>query len=220
MGNKGRFIVVEGLEGAGKSTALKTIKQVLNTYVPELITTREPGGTRVGEVARELIKEANASEPLDPRSELLLLYASRVQLIEQVILPALNRGCWVLADRFELSTWAYQGGGRKLDVEMIARLSSFCLRDLKPDLTIFLDIHPQQGLKRVKKRGKTDRIESESLAFFDEVYHGYHEQVKKLQNVIVIDAHQPLVVVQQNICLGLENYLRKIGIKQEPVIER
>ena len=202
----GHFIVVEGLEGAGKSTALSTIKRFLIERVPELITTREPGGTRVGEAARQLIKEI--AEPLDARTELLLLYASRVQLIEQVIRPALNRGCWVLGDRFELSTWAYQGGGRKLDPEMIAHLSSFCVKHIKPDLIIFLDISPEQGLKRALKRGKVDRIEQESLAFFTDVFNSYHHHIKTMPNVVRIDASKPLVVVQDSIRSVLEKYMR------------
>ena len=211
--NKGHFIVVEGLEGAGKSTALNTIKSFLTGHVPELITTREPGGTRVGEAARHLIKESVLTEPLDPRAELLLLYASRVQLLEQVIRPALNRGCWVLADRFELSTWAYQGGGRQLDHAMISHLSSFCLHDFKPDLTLFLDISPQQGLKRVRRRGKADRIEQESLSFFADVYDGYQEQIKNIHNVVVIDASKPLAEVQQLISTALDRYLHASCLK-------
>jgi len=203
----GHFIVVEGLEGAGKSTALSTIKQFLVERVPELITTREPGGTRVGEAARQLIKETVSAEPLDARTELLLLYASRVQLIEQVIRPALSRGCWVIGDRFELSTWAYQGGGRKLDPEMIAHLSAFCVKDIKPDLIIFLDISPEQGLRRALKRGKADRIEQESLAFFTQVYTSYHHYIKTMTNVVCIDASKPLAVVQKLLCASLEQYL-------------
>src|SRR5258708_6479514 len=107
MMTPGRFIVVEGLEGAGKSTALTTIKRYLVENAIDVITTREPGGTHVGEITRQLLKESIPSEPLDPRAELLLFYAARVQLIEQVIRPALQRGSWVLADRFELSTFAY-----------------------------------------------------------------------------------------------------------------
>ena len=207
MSKKGRFIVVEGLEGAGKSTALNAIKRFLTERVPELITTREPGGTRVGEAARQLIKETMVDEPLDPRTELLLLYASRVQLIEQIIRPALDRGCWVIGNRFELSTWAYQGGGRALDLSVIAQLSSFCLQDFKPDLIIFLDISPQQGLKRALKRGKADRIEQESLSFFTKVYNSYHQRIKDMTNVVVIDASQPLVVVQNLIQKTLEKYV-------------
>ena len=206
MSKKGHFIVVEGLEGAGKSTAISTIKHVLQGQVPDIITTREPGGTHVGETARRLIKETVPSEPLDPRTELLLLYASRVQLLEQVIRPALNRGCWVLADRFELSTWAYQGGGRKMDRSFIATLSSFCLHDCKPDLIIFLDISPEQGLKRALKRSKADRIEQESLSFFKDVYQSYHEHIKAMNNVAVIDASKPLPVVQHSIRVALEQY--------------
>ncbi len=202
----GHFIVVEGLEGAGKSTALNTIKRFLAGRVSELITTREPGGTRVGEAARQLIKETVALEPLDARTELLLLYASRVQLLEQVIRPALHRGCWVVGDRFELSTWAYQGGGRQLDLDMIARLSTFCVKDIKPDLIIFLDISPEQGLRRALKRGKADRIERESLDFFTNVYNSYHHYIKSMPNVAIIDASKPLAVVQHLICTTLENY--------------
>ena len=210
MLNKGRFIVVEGLEGAGKSTALNTIKGYLVEQGAEIITTREPGGTRVGEAARHLIKESVSTEPLDPRAELLLLYASRVQLVENVIRPALKRGCWVLADRFELSTWAYQGGGRKLDPDVIAHLSSFCLHDFKPDLIIFLEISPEQGLKRVKKRGKADRIEQESLSFFNEVYDSYHMRIKSMNNVVIIDASNPLAMVQQSIRMAIEHYARTL----------
>ncbi len=202
----GHFIVVEGLEGAGKSTALTTIKRFLAERVPEIITTREPGGTRVGETARQLIKETS-NEPLDARCELLLLYASRIQLIEQVIRPALTRGCWVIGDRFELSTWAYQGGGRQLDPDMISQLSSFCVKDIKPDLIIFLDISPEQGLKRALKRGKADRIEQESLTFFTQVYNSYHHYIKNMKNVICINASKPLSIVQDEIQATLEKYL-------------
>jgi dTMP kinase len=208
MMSTGHFIVVEGLEGAGKSTAMNTIKRFLAADGVEIITTREPGGTRVGEAARQLIKESMPTEPLDPRSELLLLYASRVQLLERVIRPALERGAFVIADRFELSTWAYQGGGRQLDREMIAHLSSFCLNDLKPDLVIFLEISPQQGLMRALKRGKADRIEQESLSFFTDVHQAYQERIKAMSNVVVIDASKPLGVVQKLIRLALEQYLQ------------
>jgi len=212
MLNKGHFIVVEGLEGAGKSTALSTIQNYLRAYTKELIITREPGGTHVGETARRLLKESLPSEPLDARTELLLLYASRVQLLEQVIRPALTRGCWVLGDRFELSTWAYQGGGRKLDGDLISHLSSFCLQGFKPDLIIFLDISPEQGLKRALRRGKADRIEQESLAFFKEVHMSYHEHIKTMENVMVIDASQPLQRVKESICEALDVYIHKHSI--------
>jgi len=216
MPNQGSFIVVEGLEGAGKSTALDVIKRVLTPYIPELVITREPGGTHVGEVARELIKETLPEEPLDPRTELLLFYAARVQLIEQVIRPALERGAWVLADRFELSTLAYQGGGRNLSSAMIEHLSAFCIEDIKPDLIIFMDVTPEQGMQRVVSRGKTDRIEQESMVFFNAVYDRYHHHIKTMNNVVIIDAGKPLPVVQESIRKALENYI-DLTMELDPV---
>ena len=204
--NRGHFIVVEGLEGAGKSTAMRTIKHFLADKVSEIITTREPGGTHVGETARHLIKHSLPEEPLDSRAELLLLYAARVQLLERVVRPAINRGCWVIADRFEWSTWAYQGGGRKLNTEMIGHLSNFCVADLHPDLIIFLDISPELGLKRIANRRETDRIEQEELSFFQDVHAGYQSLIKTSKHVVVIDASQPLGRVQNNIIKALEAY--------------
>lgn len=204
---RGHYIVVEGLEGAGKSTAIKTIKSYLSSRVDEVMVTREPGGTRVGEAARHLIKEINPDEPLDDRAELLLLYAARIQLIERVIKPKLASGCWVIADRNELSTFAYQGGGRKMDNAFISLLSSFSMQGFKPDLVIFLDVSPQRGLSRAYSRGTTDRIEQENLSFFQDVYNRYHEQIKSMNNVVIIDAGKPLKVVQQLIQRALSNYM-------------
>lgn len=207
---QGRFIVVEGLEGAGKSTALDTIAQVLKPQVKALILTREPGGTSVGEGIRRIIKEVRPNEPMDARAELLLFYAARVQLMEQVIRPALARGTWVLADRFELSTYAYQGGGRQLDESMIAHLSAFCLNQFTPDLTLFLDISPEKGMRRAKRRGALDRIEHEESSFFTAVYDSYHRHLKNTKHVIMIDASQPLKTVQSAIREALEAYLSGI----------
>jgi dTMP kinase len=208
----GRFIVLEGLEGAGKSTALTTIKRFLAPHVPELITTREPGGTHVGEIVRDLIKQAPEDEPLEARSELLLFYAARIQLIEQVIRPALARGAWVLADRFELSTWAYQGGGRGLDHDMIEHLSAFSVQNLEPDLVIYLDLLPELGLQRVFERGKTDRIEQEAIDFFHRVYAAYHERLQTMEQAVLIDASKPLAMVQHLIRTSLERYLVSYGL--------
>lgn len=207
----GRFIVVEGLEGAGKTTAMKTIKRVLAELELDFITTREPGGTSTGEAIRRIIKESPEMELLDPRAELLLFYAARVQLLEQVIKPALERGCWVLADRFELSTFAYQGGGRRLDERMLHALSSFCVQDCRPDVIIFLDIKPEIGLQRALKRGKLDRIEQESLHFFNDVYASYHKHIKTLDNVIIVDASEPLGIVQHNIKSKLNHVLTSVA---------
>lgn len=204
---RGRFIVLEGLEGAGKSTAISTIKRVLAPLVPELILTRDPGGTPVGEAIRDILKSSSYHQQLNDQTELLLFYAARTQLIQQIILPALNRGAWVLADRFELSTFAYQGGGRQLDINFIRQLSSFCLQSLKPDLTIFLDISPEIGLKRAVARGKIDRIEAESMAFFHRVHQVYHQHLASFSPVHIIDASKPLDDVQHLIKTVLHHYL-------------
>lgn len=212
MTQRGRFIVVEGLEGAGKSTAIRTIKQFIEKITDkEIIFTREPGGTRVGEVVRKLVKEKISGEKLDFRTELLLMYAARVQLVEQVIRPALERGDWVIADRFELSTYAYQGGGRGIDISIIDQLSKLCLRGFKPDLLLFLDISPEQGMKRVKRRGKIDRFEQEEISFFARVHQAYHQQIREMENVVIIKASQPLPVVQRAISQHLEKFIEYHG---------
>ena len=208
---RGRFIVLEGLEGAGKSTAIATISRFLAPLVPEVVKTREPGGTTVGEEVRKLVKAVIPNEPLDSRTELLLFYAARVQLLTCVIEPALARGAWVVADRFELSTLAYQGGGRKLDPDFMAYLSKFCLNNTQPDLTLFLDIQPELGLERALMRGKMDRIEQESLCFFQEVYTSYHQQIKQLSHVKIIDASKSLGVVQHLIQNELAQFMVSHG---------
>lgn len=203
----GCFIVVEGLEGAGKSTAIEVIRRYLVDRVAALVLTREPGGTPVAEAIRRLVKEKQEGETLDARTELLLVYAARVQLLEEVIRPALKRGAWVLADRFELSTFAYQGWGRGLDRELIRQLSLFCLQSFKPDLIFYLDISPEQGLLRVQKRGATDRIEQEKASFFTRVRQGYQQMIQTMDNVVSIDASQALDRVEKLILTELKNFL-------------
>ncbi len=188
----GKLIVIEGLEGAGKSTAVSTVIDMLAQHNITTVTTREPGGTSIGEVLRDLIKNPEYSEILEDKTELLLLYAARVQLIEQVIKPALQQGKWVIADRFELSTIAYQGGGRGLDLEMIKNLSAFCLDGFKPDLTLYLDIAPETGMQRVKQRGEFDRIEQQAIAFFHRVHEAYINHTHAHPNIVTIDATLPL----------------------------
>lgn len=203
----GRFIVVEGLEGAGKTTAMTIIQEYLSNRTPSLVITREPGGTGLGEQLRALIKEGVAGEVIESRAELLMMYAARVQLLEQVIRPALARGDWVLADRFELSTYAYQGGGRGIDKKILDNLSYICLQGFKPDIILFLDIMPEHGLERIKIRGKIDRIEQESLVFFKKVYQGYHEAIKKLDNVCIINASASIDEVKDAIIRSLDKLL-------------
>ncbi|KTC74385.1 thymidylate kinase [Legionella birminghamensis] len=207
MTAKGKFIVVEGMEGAGKSTVIHTIREFLLSKIESVILTREPGGTRIGEKIREIIKENYPGETLASRSELLLMYAARVQLLEELILPALNKGSWVIADRFELSSFAYQGGGRGVNAVFLNQLSAFCLDNFQADLTFFLDISPENGLARTRGRGEADRIERESIDFFNRVYGAYHQKISSMDNVVIIDAEQPLEDVQQQVLSQLNSFL-------------
>jgi len=209
MKTRGQLIVVEGLDGAGKSTAIESIKQFLASQGIHVVLTREPGGTAVGEELRAIIKEHRHDEPLDPLCELLIMYAARVQLIKQVILPALARGDWVLADRNELSSYAYQGGGRGIPTADIDGLSRLCVADCKPDLLLFMDIDPKQGLERIKARGELDRMDQESLLFFENVHQAYHQAIAGKKEVRVIDASLPLVAVHDAILRALTQFCQQ-----------
>lgn len=203
----GKFIVIEGLEGAGKSTALATVIEYLKAHQIDTITTREPGGTPIGEILRSIIKNPDYKNELNDQSELLLLYASRIQLVEQVIKPALARGFWVIADRFELSTFAYQGGGRGMDMDWIQQLSLHCLQGFKPDLTLYLDINPDLGMARAKSRGQFDRIELQAMDFFYRTHKAYWEHIQDRRDVVVIDASQELPQVTLAITQALADSL-------------
>lgn len=196
----GKFIVIEGLEGAGKTTAINTVARVLNQHhICNLQFTREPGGTPIAEALRDIIKNGLQHEPLTDKAELLMLYAARIQLIENVIKPALNKGNWVIGDRHDLSTQAYQGGGRQLDRHFIETLKKQVLGDFKPDLTLYLDIDPEIGLMRAKSRGELDRIEQQSLAFFKRIRQRYLELANQDATIITIDAAQSIDAVTQQI---------------------
>lgn len=205
----GKLIVIEGLEGAGKSTAVQTVIDELSKRDIQTITTREPGGTAVGEILRSVIKNPEYTDVLDNKTELLLLYAARIQLLEQVIKPALLQGTWVIADRFELSTIAYQGGGRGLDLHMINSLSAFCLSGFKPDLTLYLDISPEIGMQRARQRGAFDRIEQQSLEFFHRVHQTYIEHIQKNPDCVTIDASRSLTEVESAIQEAINRFINR-----------
>lgn len=203
MSSNGKFIVIEGLEGAGKSTAIATVKQYLESRGHQVVCTREPGGTPLAEQLRTLVKQANPEEQIAPETELLLMYASRVQLLTNVIRPALSAGNWVLADRHDLSSRAYQGGGRQLGDQLIDTLRQAVLGNTRPDLTLYLDLDPALGLARAASRGELDRIEQEQLSFFQRTRAKYLEIAGKEPNIVVIDASQPLAEVQQALVTAL-----------------
>lgn len=207
MSHKGKFIVVEGLEGAGKSTAIAYVKQYLQQLGHDVVCTREPGGTPLAESLRNLIKQVQTTEIIAPKTELLLMYAARMQLLLNVINPALAEGKWILADRHDMSSRAYQGGGRQLDELFINQLRHAVLGDLTPDLTLYLDIDPAIGLERARVRGELDRIELEQLAFFQRTREKYLHIAHAEPNIAIIDASQTIEQVQQSIARALTQAL-------------
>ncbi|MBS1207299.1 MAG: thymidylate kinase [Proteobacteria bacterium] len=200
MGSK--YIVIEGLEGAGKTTARDVVVETLKELgVSEMIFTREPGGTLLAEKLRSLVLDIRSvgDEVISDKAEVLMFYAARVQLVETVIKPALARGCWVIGDRHDLSTQAYQGGGRGIDQGMLATLRDAVLGDFRPDLTLYLDVTPEVGLKRARARGELDRIEQESLDFFNRTRARYLELAAQDASIRTVDATQPLQDVVRDI---------------------
>ncbi len=188
-----KFIVIEGLEGAGKTTANETLVAELNRHgITRLLFTREPGGTPLAEKMREIIKQGVDDEVITPKAELLMIYAARVQLVENVIKPALEQGVWVIGDRHDLSSQAYQSGGRGIDSTFMQTLRQNMLGDFAPDLTLYLDVPPEIGLQRARARGELDRIEQESLDFFHRVRQRYLALAAGDPDIIVIDATKPL----------------------------
>lgn len=210
--NKGFFIVVEGIEGAGKSSCIRLIDEILaEHYTGEIVHTREPGGTRLAERIRNILLTRD-EESLCTEAELLLMYASRAQLVNQVILPALAAGKVVVGDRHDLSSRAYQGGGRGMDLNMIRRIKTLAIGDFRPDLTILLDVDPLTGMKRVDSRGQErDRFESEKLSFFERVRHQYLVEAQEEPSIKVIDACQSEELVHQDIRQVVEEFLCSRG---------
>ena len=202
--NNSKFIVIEGLEGAGKSSAISLVGDFIEKHTGQVpVCTREPGGTPLAERMRDLIKIADETDPLCDEAECLLLYAARAQLVANVIKPALKRGAWVLGDRHNLSSLAYQGGGRGL-MPLVQVVSKATLGDFKPDLTIYLDIDPAQGLQRAAKRGELDRIEKQALDFFERARATFLSFAVEDDTIAVIDAGQTMAEVHKDILALLQ----------------
>ncbi|WP_404396122.1 dTMP kinase [Idiomarina loihiensis] len=202
----GKFIVIEGLEGAGKSSAIASVVTHLQAKGIQAETVREPGGTPLAESLRDLVKK-KWDEKVSPTTELLLMYASRVQLVENIIKPALSRNRWVIGDRHDLSSRAYQGGGRELGDELLQKIRKITLGNFTPDLTLLLDVEEKKGLERARERGELDRIEEEDLAFFQRTRQRYLNIAAKDPSIIVIDANQSMLDVHQSILRAIEEYL-------------
>ncbi|EJN6826860.1 dTMP kinase [Vibrio cidicii] len=206
--NKTKFIVVEGLEGAGKSTAISTVLDVLSQAgIQDVVQTREPGGTPLAEKLRALVKEEHSGEHLHDMTELLLLYAARVQLVENVIKPALAQGKWVVGDRHDMSSQAYQGGGRQISPLLMKNLRDTALGEFKPDFTIYMDIDPKVGLERARGRGELDRIEKMDISFFERTRQRYLQIAQADPSVVIINAEQAIEAVAQDIRAVLQKWL-------------
>lgn len=205
--NKPVFITLEGSEGVGKTSNMEFIKSMLNDAGIEFIETREPGGTPLGEVLRSTLL-GDDFKGMSDDTELMLMFAARAEHVAKVIRPALEQGKWVLCDRFTDSTFAYQGGGRQLDISRIEGLEQWVLGDLRPDLTLLLDAPVEVGRERAGKRSAPDRFEQEQDAFFNRVRDTYLQRAENDPNRMkVIDASGDLESVTEQVRKVLENYL-------------
>jgi dTMP kinase len=201
----GKFITIEGIEGVGKSTNMDFIHRQLRAAGRDVVVTREPGGTPLAEAIRALLLDP-AYTGMDSICELQLMFAARAEHLAKVIKPALVAGRWVLCDRFTDATYAYQGGGRGVDVAVIARLEDLVQGGFRPDLTLLLDVPAELGLSRASRRGALDRFEQERIEFFERVRQAYLGMARKHPGRYrIIDASQPLEAVQQLIgeCLPI-----------------
>jgi dTMP kinase len=201
---KGRLISLEGGEGAGKSTLLSGLRAHFERGGMDVLYTREPGGTPVGEAVRALVLDP-AHRGMTVETELLLMFAARAQLVREVLQPALAAGRWVLCDRFTDASYAYQGGGRGVDAARIAELERIATDGLKPDLTLLLDLPVAHGRVRASQRGDADRIEAERDDFFERVRSAYRARAQaEPQRFRIIDASQPADAVLRNAVAAID----------------
>lgn len=210
---RGRFISVEGGEGAGKSTNIEGVRARLHAAGLRVVVTREPGGTPLAEEIRSLLL-APRDEAVCEDAELLLVFAARMQHVERVIKPALARGEWVISDRFTDATIAYQGAGRRMGVQRIQALRTLLLGDFAPDLTLLLDLPVDSGMQRLAGRGAPDRFEMEDRAFFDRVRAAYLElAAAEPGRFRVIDAARPLPEVQAAVAQAVDGFLQQGALR-------
>ncbi len=203
----GKFITLEGGEGVGKSTNLALVAELIRDTHRSVVVTREPGGTPLAEEVRSLLLSVR-DEPVTGLAELLLMFAARAQHLETVIKPALADGSWVVCDRFTDATYAYQGGGRGLEVNQIAQLESLVQDTLQPDLTLYLDMPPEISLQRIAGR-EHDRLELEQLDFFRRVRATYLSRAAEHARIEVVDASVSLEQVQASIRTLMANFFAK-----------
>jgi dTMP kinase len=202
---RGKFITIDGVEGAGKSTQIEFICEYLKAKGVNVILTREPGGTDIGEKIRTLLL-SNSTGKMHADTELMLMFAARNEHIQNKIMPALKHGDWVLSDRFTDASYAYQGGGRGLDVSRIAQLEQWVSQDFTPDMTLLLDVPVEIGMLRVESRGKKDRIELEGANFFNRVRQGYIDRSEQFpERIKLIDSSQTVEHTKQQVKVILDS---------------
>lgn len=206
--SRGQFITLEGTEGVGKSSNLEVVVGCLEAAGVPVLLTREPGGTPLAEDIRELLL-AVRDEPMCGMTELLLVFAARAQHVNQVIRPALAEGRWVVCDRFTDATYAYQGGGRGFEVEVIAKLEKLVQGELRPDLTLYLDVPVEVAAQRIANRAH-DRFEKEERAFFERVRSCYLDLAAQEARFRVIDASRDLQAVRNSVAAAVQAYLDEI----------
>ena len=221
----GKFITFEGLDGCGKTTQLERLAAELRAQGIAVVTTREPGGTDIGERIRAVLLDSRTAG-LDARAEMALMFASRAQQIAEVVLPALEAGQWVLCDRFTDSTEAYQGGGRQLGSEAVLRCHEALCRGLSPDLTILMDTDVSASVARARRRNKAaadensdeNRFEQENYAFFTRVRNAFLDIARREpQRVVLVDARPPLEVVHPQIVRVVRERLIEGRFRREGV---
>ena len=206
---KGLFISIEGPDGSGKSTQIENIKQFFKDKNIDIVFTREPGGTPIGERIREIILDKKYQE-MDPMTEAMLYAAARAQHVAQIIRPALEQGKTVVCDRFVDSSIAYQGYGRKLG-ESVAVINGFAIKDCMPDVTFLMKLDPRVGRRRIDEN-KQDRLEMEKDAFHIDVFEGYLELEKRYsERVVGIDANRSIDEIKFDIYRKLEEMLRSVS---------
>lgn len=209
---KGKLITLEGGEGAGKSTVLEAVRAQLAAHGIDVLVTREPGGTPAGEAIRAVLLEPKL-HGLAAESELLLMFASRAQLVREVVQPALAAGRWVLSDRFTDASYAYQGGGRGQPVARIADLERWAAAGVVPDLTLLLDLPVADGMRRANGRGAADRIEMENAEFFERVRAAYRQRAAAdVQRFRVVDAGRPLADVLADVRARIDEFAIASGV--------
>lgn len=205
MSRRGRFITFEGIDGAGKSTQIALVQERLRAHGVDVLRTREPGGTEVGERLRELVLHQKMSE----RTETLLMFAARAEHVDKVIEPALAEGRWVLCDRFTDATFAYQAGGRRMNPELIAVLEWWVHPQLQPDVTLLFDIDPALAASRLSRVRTADRFEAEQVEFFNRVRAHYLERAKLHANrFVIIQAARPAEEVQSAVGQLVDSWFR------------